>query len=38
MSSLPLAVVLNVALVIFVAWAIIWLVTREPPKSEGCAQ
>lgn len=35
MSSLPLAIILNVGLVVFVAWVIIWLIDKTPPESGG---
>lgn len=37
MGLLP-ALILDIGLLVFVAWAIIWLVTRTPPESGGCAQ
>lgn len=36
MGLLP-AIILNIGLVIFVGWTIIWLVTRTPPESGKAA-
>lgn len=35
MNSVPLAIALNIGLIIFVAWVIVWLVTKNPPESGG---
>ena len=38
MTNPPAAIILNMGLIVFVAAAIVWLVTKTPPESGGCAQ
>lgn len=37
MGLLP-AIILNLGLIVFVGWVIIWLIDKTPPESGGCAQ